>query len=385
MWLVERRAVLVALVVAAIGWVVQVAPASAAISRVQGSPASYSTSTSTTATLPAASTAGTLLVAAAGGTGTTALTAPTGWIRAVRNSATASVTDEIWYYPANPGGITSVTFSGGTGATSVTLGVSEYSGASSSPLSTTGSSQANSGTSLTVGTSASSPAGALGVTSFGHQVNSAQTVTYTPGSGWTNAGNTGSVVSTTHGTSDYRLGLAAGTVSETQTASVSGGWSGVIATFAPATCSGGSLTFASPSTIPFPDVSLNGSDREVTSTVRVTPSDLTGSGSGWRITGTSTALTNGSGRSLPTTATSITAATQSPGSPFCSAATNGVAYPLTLPAGATPPTAVKLFNAAAGTGEGQMHVDLAARLAVPANAYTGTYTSTWTVSTVSGP
>jgi hypothetical protein len=65
--------------------------------------------------------------------------------------------------------------------------------------------------------------------------------------------------------------------------------------------------------------------------------------------------------------------------------TNSVAYPVTLPAGATAPAAAKLYDAAANTGAGPTNVTLTFQLAVPANAYNGSYTSTWTFTIASGP
>jgi hypothetical protein len=49
------------------------------------------------------------------------------------------------------------------------------------------------------------------------------------------------------------------------------------------------------------------------------------------------------------------------------------------------PTAVKLFNAAANTGMGAFTVTPTISVAIPANSYAGTYTSTVTVAVVSGP
>src|SRR5581483_1700712 len=62
-------------------------------------------------TLPGASTAGNLLVATVNSNPSNInFTAPAGWVRAVAvNQATAGRV-EIWYYPNNPGGISSVTF-----------------------------------------------------------------------------------------------------------------------------------------------------------------------------------------------------------------------------------------------------------------------------------
>jgi hypothetical protein len=56
-----------------------------------------------------------------------------------------------------------------------------------------------------------------------------------------------------------------------------------------------------------------------------------------------------------------------------------------LPAASTAPAAVKLFNAAANTGGGPSTVTLTYVLTAPARTFTGTYTSTWTFSIVSGP
>ena len=65
--------------------------------------------------------------------------------------------------------------------------------------------------------------------------------------------------------------------------------------------------------------------------------------------------------------------------------TNGVAYPLALPAGSGPPTPVKLFNAATATGIGTFTITPTVAVTIPANAYAGAYTSTLTVDLVSGP
>jgi hypothetical protein len=65
--------------------------------------------------------------------------------------------------------------------------------------------------------------------------------------------------------------------------------------------------------------------------------------------------------------------------------TNSVAYPLTIPAAATAPTAVKVYNAAADTGAGPVTVTPTISMAVPSSAASGGYTSTWTFTEASGP
>jgi hypothetical protein len=60
-----------------------------------------------------------------------------------------------------------------------------------------------------------------------------------------------------------------------------------------------------------------------------------------------------------------------------------VSYPITVPAGAGPPTAVKIYNAAANTGEGVSSINF--NISLLADDYSGTYNSTWTVTIASGP
>jgi hypothetical protein len=130
---------------------------------------------------------------------------------------------------------------------------------------------------------------------------------------------------------------------------------------------------------------LNGSDQTVSTNAILTPDDETSSGAGWNITGTSTTFTNVGGKTLPTTATVVTAGSGSAGSGNCSVPSNSLTYPISLPAGATAPTAVKLYNAAVNSGEGPSNVTLTFQLSVPGNAYNGSYSSTWTFTIASGP
>ena len=65
----------------------------------------------------------------------------------------------------------------------------------------------------------------------------------------------------------------------------------------------------------------------------------------------------------------------------CTAATSsGIAYPLTVNG-----TAAKFFNAALNTGLGKIDVTPTFAVSIPGNAYAGTYTSTVTLASVSGP
>jgi WxL domain surface cell wall-binding len=155
---------------------------------------------------------------------------------------------------------------------------------------------------------------------------------------------------------------------------------------ATANISAGSLAFVtSPPNVTF-NATLNGANQNVTATQALDVSDGTGSGAGWNITATSTTFTTGS-VTLSTTATTVQSAptTACDASSTCTLATNSVSYPYTLPAAASAPTATKVFNAAANTGQGNQTVTVTWQLNVPANTVAGTYTSTWTISLVSGP
>jgi hypothetical protein len=162
-----------------------------------------------------------------------------------------------------------------------------------------------------------------------------------------------------------------------------------MATTASATLTAGGLGFAStPGNVTFPSTTLNGQNKTVTATQPLDIADATGSGAGWNITATSTLFTSGS-YTLPTGATTIGTA---PSAPTCDSnvtctpsGSSTVAYPYSLPAGATAPTATKLFNSPVGTGMGDQTLTPTWTVAIPGNAYAGNYSSTWTLSLVSGP
>jgi hypothetical protein len=348
----------------------------------QGSEAN-STNGSITPTLSAASTAGNLLVAVLGNRKTVssaAFAGPAGWTNAtgVFQSGTGRV--EVWYEANNPGGITSATFTASSGTNVVVGQLSEWSGAAfSSPVDRTGAVTSGSATSATVSTSsATTLSGDLAITEFATSVT--PITTFTAGTGWAHLFSDG-----TRGfVSDDKQGLAIGTTSETEQASSSTSWAGIIVAFKPG-CTSGSLTLTSPGSVTFPSLTLNGKDQTATVTGVLTPNDQTNSNTGWNIAGTSTTFTNGANKTLPTSATQITAASAAKASQNCSLPTNSIAYPITLPAGTTAPPAAKLYNAAANTGAGPSNVTLTFTLTATANTFNGTYTSTWTFTISSGP
>jgi hypothetical protein len=362
-----------------------VALVTAPITKVQSGTMARVAGNSVTPTLPAASTAGTLLVATLASQKNSAFTAPSGWVKAV-NVAQLNADADIWYYANNPGGIASASFTNNGGASNAGQ-LSEWSGvAASSPLDKMGSTTSTLTTSVAPTTSAATTvAGELAVTAAAQYIVLPSSATFTPGAGWTNLGNSGATSSSYQYTADYRTGVATGTVSETITSSALGTWSAVVATFKPVTCQSGSLALTPPSTVTFTGVTLTGLDRTTTASAALTPSDMSGNASGWNVQATSTIFTNTAGKTLPTTATTVTAASATAASGNCDLPTNAVSYPLTLPAAATAPTAVKVYNAAANTGGGPLTLTLSFQLSIPASAYSGSYTSTWTFTIASGP
>jgi hypothetical protein len=124
---------------------------------------------------------------------------------------------------------------------------------------------------------------------------------------------------------------------------------------------------------------LDGTDQTVSWSALLGVVDARGTGAGWNLTMSATNFSDGSGHTLnPGTITGITAACQ--GGNACTAATNAITYPLTLSG-----TAAKFFNAAANTGMGKVNITPSVSVAIPGNAYAGTYTSTVTLAAVSGP
>lgn len=363
--------------------VVTAAPAGAAIASVQSGTEASSTNGSVTPTLASGSTAGDLLVAvlANANTGSSAaFSAPANWVNAtgVFRSGTGRV--EIWYYPNNPGGITNATFTASTGTNKIIGQLSEWRGAAfTSPVDQTGTVSGASATTTTVSTSAATTiSGDLAITGF---ATSAKPITtFTAGTGWAHVFSDG-----VQGyVADDKQNLATGTVSETETASSATSWAGVIVAFKPG-CTGGSLALTAPSTVTFPSVTLNGKDQTATIAGLFTPNDQTNSNAGWNVAGTSTTFKNAASKTLPTTATRITAAAAATTTQNCSLPTNAIGYPVTLPAAAVAPAATKLYDAAANTGAGPSNVTLTFQLTAPANTFNGTYTSTWTFTISSGP
>jgi hypothetical protein len=144
---------------------------------------------------------------------------------------------------------------------------------------------------------------------------------------------------------------------------------------------------------PIPTVILNGTDKTATFSFVIDANDPTGTGNGWKVQLTSDtfAIANPTPgatpvHSLSTSASTVTGATASCKQGTCTNPTNSVSYTsLTVPAGATPPAAVSIFDAAANTGMGEFLVTPSFQIGIPANTYAGAYASTLTLSIASGP
>jgi WxL domain surface cell wall-binding len=124
---------------------------------------------------------------------------------------------------------------------------------------------------------------------------------------------------------------------------------------------------------------LDGTDQLVSWSALLGIVDARGSGAGWNLTMSATTFSDGAGHTLaPGSVASVGSACQ--GGNSCSGATNSVTYPITLGG-----TATKFFNAGTGSGMGKVDVTPSVDVAIPGNAYAGTYTSTVTLAAVSGP
>jgi hypothetical protein len=191
-----------------------------------------------TATLPAASQVGTLLVATITAASTpNKFGAPAGWISAAEANQVGEGRSEIWYYPNNPGGISSATFTMNPATVGGNVQLTEWLGVVTvSPLDQSGSQTVAVPTTTTTITTSGAMAqtGELVITDDGFKIAGG---TFTRPAGWT-----GLVTDTAQGfASEYRLDLPVGVASETLTTSLPSLWANVIATFKPASAGSGAV------------------------------------------------------------------------------------------------------------------------------------------------
>ena len=107
--------------------------------------------------------------------------------------------------------------------------------------------------------------------------------------------------------------------------------------------------------------------------------DARGTGAGWNLTISATALTDGSSHTLAQSVSAVSSACHA-GSTCTNATSSGITYPLSVST-----TAAKFFSSALNTGMGKIDVTPTVQIAIPGNSYAGTYTSTVTLATATGP
>lgn len=137
-------------------------------------------------------------------------------------------------------------------------------------------------------------------------------------------------------------------------------------------------------TAPSFSATLTGSDQTASYGTPLGVVDTRDISSGWNLTVGATQFSTGGANpsTLPANASSISTVASACTAPPCTSPTNSVTYPVAVTAGAPP---VKFFNAGSGTGGGQFTITPTTGVAIPANADSGTYTSTVTYTVASGP
>jgi hypothetical protein len=123
---------------------------------------------------------------------------------------------------------------------------------------------------------------------------------------------------------------------------------------------------------------IDGTDQTVSYSPILGVVDARGTGAGWNLTISATALTDGT-HNLTQTVSSVSSACHA-GSTCTAGTSSGITYPLTVST-----TAAKFFNAALTTGLGKVDVTPTVQVAIPGNSYAGTYTSTVTLASATGP
>ena len=165
----------------------------------------------------------------------------------------------------------------------------------------------------------------------------------------------------------------------------------------------GTLTLTSPGSLTWSGA-LSGANQQGVDTTaadqQLTVSDSTGTAAGWHITASMTTLTAGT-YTIPNTGAmdvtgSVSSVTSTAPSATCVGScilpTNTTTYPVVMNTASSSPPSFTLYDTASGTGVGQITLGGSSAtypigwwMNVPANAHAGTYTSTMTLTVVSGP
>jgi hypothetical protein len=211
------------------------------ISNVQVGPVVGPVLTTVSPTLLAASQAGTLLVAdlrSDTSPSNKPFTASAGWVSANNAFLDGTAHSQIWYYPNNPGGISSADFGISPNSINTVGQMSEWRNvATVLPLDTSGTVTvgANQLTASVSTIGATTAANDLVITDDGFLPQVGQAVT--PAAGWTTLAN-----SQPNGfRAEYRVDLPGAVASETVTSTVATTWAMVIAAFKPASTGAGAV------------------------------------------------------------------------------------------------------------------------------------------------
>jgi hypothetical protein len=351
-----------------------------AISFVAASSANNGTgATSLSVNKPAGVAQGDVMVATLTATGTGSITTPSGWT-VVTDATQGTALRQITYYKVG-GASEGSSYSWGLGTSrSTSAGIVAYRGVNqTAPVDASATATGTSGNA--VGPSVTTSAANDQVVAL---VSFATATTVTADASTTERYDVSSG-STTSEAADSTQASAGTTTAKTARPASGSAW--IAATVALRDASQATLSVAT-TAAPSISANLNSGDQTKTYTVPLTLNDTrTGAsaGLGWNTTITSTQFLSGT-RTLPTTASSITAVSSAcANGGLCTTPNNATTYPVTVPAGSTPPTAVKFFNAAAATGIGTFTLTPTVSVMVPQNSFSGTYTSTLTISVVSGP
>jgi MSHA biogenesis protein MshQ len=311
---------------------------------------------------------------------TPTITAPSGWTfirQDTGGSAGSSVSDALYYRVATGTEPSSYTWTLSQVETSAG-GIASYTGVNiDNPVDISGASVGASGTTLTAPSVTTTNANDMLLALFG---DGKPNTTVTNPTGMTQEWDQFNAAAGTIDASMSDVLQASAGASGTKVATGgNAGWTAQLVAL-----NAGALTLVSSGNPSFA-LTLNGQSQTASYTNPLTLGDTRGgSTAGWNLTATSTQFTTSGGKTLPTNASTVTGVTNSCAA-TCVNPTNSVTYPLNLPAGAGPPTAVKVYNAAGGSGSGTFTVTPTVQVAVPTTTFLGTYTSTLTFSFDTGP
>jgi hypothetical protein len=332
---------------------------------------------------PAGVAAGQIEIATFSIAGSATITPPSGWTQILATVVgTSLIQTSFWHVAGSSEGTTTWSFSANSLAAG---GIVVYSGVDTTTIvDAAADSSGTSGKTATVPSVTTTYAGdlVLGLGSF----NNAGTLTAASGTTSRYTAKTGATTGPTLIAEDLTQASAGATTAQTITdASTSTAWVGQTITLKAASAAG--VLSVSSSATPSFSANLDSGDQTPTYAVPLTTIASVSPAPGWNETITSTTFSTGT-QSLSTSASTITSApTVSCDTAYanCTSPTNSVSYPVSVPAGSTPPTAVKFVNAASGSGGGRFTITPTVSVSVPQNSFAGTYTSTLTIAIASGP